>query len=44
MIILILTSIYSYKFVVKHDFVNECYLMGLEFNEEELEKIFEYIS
>jgi Ca2+-binding EF-hand superfamily protein len=32
------------KIVMKYDFINECYLMGFEFTEEELEKIFEYIS
>ena len=31
------------KFVFKHDFAHECVMMGLEFSEEELGKIFEYI-
>lgn len=31
------------KFVFKHDFVHECVMMGLEFSEEELNKIFEFI-
>jgi Ca2+-binding EF-hand superfamily protein len=31
------------KFVFKHDFSHECVMMGLEFSEEELGKIFEYI-
>ncbi len=31
------------KFVFKHDFTHECVMMGLEFSEEELSKIFEYI-
>jgi len=30
------------KFVFKHDFAHECVMMGLEFSEEELGKIFEY--
>ena len=33
----------DHKFVFKHDFVHECVLMGLEFSDEELVKIFEYI-
>jgi len=31
------------KFVFKHDFTHECVMMGLEFSEEELGKIFEFI-
>lgn len=31
------------KFVMKLDFLHECAMMGLEFTEEELTKIFEYI-
>ncbi len=31
------------KFVFKHDFVHECVMMGLEFSEEELTKIFEHL-
>ena len=33
----------DHKFVFKHDFVNESLMLGLEFTEEELVKIFEYI-
>jgi hypothetical protein len=29
---------------MKFDFINECFMMGFEFSEEELEKVFEYIS
>jgi hypothetical protein len=32
------------KFVFKHDFIHECVMMGLEFTEEELIKIFEFIT
>mmetsp|Transcript_43812 Transcript_43812/g.42300 ORF Transcript_43812/g.42300 Transcript_43812/m.42300 type:complete len:142 (+) Transcript_43812:1249-1674(+) len=32
------------KFVMKNDFINECYMQGFEFAEEELEKIFEFVS
>jgi hypothetical protein len=31
------------KFVFKHDFIHECVMMGLEFSEEELVKVFEFI-
>ena len=32
---------FSNKFVFSHDFVHECVMMGLEFSEEELLKVFE---
>ena len=35
--------IFSHKFVFKHDFTHECLMLGLEFTEEELSKIFEFI-
>lgn len=31
------------KFVFIHDFTHECVMMGLEFSEEELGKVFEFI-
>jgi hypothetical protein len=43
-IYIFINTIYSRKFVVKHDFINECFLMGMEFSEEEFEKIFEFIT